>query len=145
MTAPMQDQLEAAMARLRQQREKIREFQSAMEERTVSVTSKNRMVSATVDSRGRLTALSFKGNRYRSLPPAELGALVVETVSQAQETAAKQALEAASSIMPSGLPGMSSGSFDLDEMTAAAEKLMGQPLFSEDLAETIRTKGGNSG
>ena len=52
MSAPLHNRFESALADLRAQQEKIRDFGAAMAARTTSVTSKNRMVSATVDSSG---------------------------------------------------------------------------------------------
>jgi len=147
MSVPMQNQLESALAGLRAQQEKIREFRAAMVERTTTVTSKNRMISATVGSGGKLVALAFKGNRYRNLPPAELSALVVETVSRAQRTAAKEAMEAAIGLMPNGLglPAFASGDLDMDKMVDAALEVAAQPIFTDDLAKTIMEKGKNHG
>jgi DNA-binding protein YbaB len=126
--------MESALAELRAQQEKIRDFSVAMAARTTAVTSKNRMVSATVDSGGKLVELAFKGNRYRSLPPAELSALVVETVTKAQETASKESMAAAADLIPAGFgfPGLAGGDVDLEGMFDAAVRLAEQPVFADD-------------
>jgi len=107
-----------------------------MAARTTSVTSKNRMVAATVDSSGRLVELAFKGNRYRNLPPAELSALVVETVAKAQQAASKEAMAAAADLIPEGFgfPGLTGGDVDLDGMFDAAVRLAEQPVFADEAA-----------
>ena len=136
MSAPLHHRMESALAELRAQQEKIRDFSAAMAARTTVVTSKNRMVSATVDSGGKLVALAFKGNRYRSIPSAELSALVVETVTKAQQTAAKESMAAAADLIPEGLgfAGLFEGDVDLDGLFDAAVQLAEQPVFADGAA-----------
>jgi hypothetical protein len=78
--------------------------------------------------------LAFTGNRYRSLPPAELSALVVETVTRAQETASKESMAAAADLIPEGFgfPGLAGGDVDLEGMFDAAVRLAEQPVFADD-------------
>jgi hypothetical protein len=137
MSAPMRERLEAAFADLRAQRDKIVEFDAAMKTRRTVVTSKNRMVSATVDCRGKLVELSLKGNRYRSMAPAELAALVVETVATAQDKALKEALAAAAELMPRAakFAGLADGDLDADRMYEAAVQMVGDPVFPEPGAD----------
>ena len=134
MSAPLQDRMESALAELRAQHDKIREFGDAMAARKTEVTSKNRMISATVDSQGRLVDLRFKGNRYRNLAPTELSALVVETVTKAQATASNETMAAAAALVPEGFgfPGLTGGELDLDEMFDAAVRLAEQPIFADE-------------
>jgi DNA-binding protein YbaB len=132
MSAPMQDQMEAALAELRAQQEKISEFSAAMAARTTEVTSKNRMISAKVDSQGKLVELSFKGNRYRQIAPAELGTLVVETVAKAQDIATKETMEAAAALMPEGMGLPGAAGRDVDGMFEAAMRLAEEPLFLDE-------------
>jgi hypothetical protein len=126
--------METALADLRAQREKIREFDAASAARRTVVTSKNRMVAATVDSRGKLVELSLKGNRYRSMAPAELASLIVETVAKAQEDALKTSLTAAAELLPRALKfaGPDGAAPDLDGMFDTAFKLAGEPVFGGD-------------
>jgi len=121
--------MDAVLADLRAQREKIREFDAAMAVRKTVVTSKNRMVSATVDSKGKLVELSFKGNRYRSMAPAELASLIVETVGTAQENALKETLTAAAELIPHArkFAGLEGG-LDLDGMFDEAVRIAERPL-----------------
>jgi DNA-binding protein YbaB len=133
MYTPLENEIESALAELREQHEKIKDFAAAMAKRTIEVTSKNRMVRVKVDSQGKLVDLAFKGNRYRQIAPAELSALVVETVAKAQEIATKQTLEAAGALMPGGglrLPGPEG--LDLDDMFEAAMRLGDEPLMLDE-------------
>lgn len=132
MSSPMQDQLQAALAELGEQRSRIREFQDGMLERRTSHTSKNRTVSATVDSGGRLVELSLRGNRWRSQSPAELTALIVETVSTAQRRAADEAAELALGLMPAGLAEILDGPVDFEGMVERALRLADLPVLESD-------------
>jgi len=134
MSSPLHDQMESALANLRFQQEKIREFGVAMAGRTTSVTSKDRMLSVAVDSNGRLVEMKFRGNRYRSLAPAELASLIIDTVAKAQETASREALDAVAELVPDAfqLARLKSGELDLDEMFDAAVRLAEQPVVAAD-------------
>jgi DNA-binding protein YbaB len=137
MSTPLQDRLESALESFRAQQEKIRAFQERMADRTTTVTSKNRMVVVTVDATGLLTGLEFKGNRYRTLPPAELGALVVETVASAQQEARTAAMQAASELRSGGgLGSIGSGGRDLDSIFRTALDAVNTPIFEEAAGST---------
>lgn len=110
MSTPMHDQLDAMMATLREDREKFDQAIVRAEEITETATSKNRMVRATVDARGRLTALELKGRRWRELAPTELCTRIVETVRDAQDAAAARSAELMTGLLPSGLDAMLNGS-----------------------------------
>jgi len=141
MSTSLQNRMESALANLRAQQEKIREFGFLMAERKVAVTSKNRMISATVDSYGRLVDLAIKGNRYRSLAPAELAKVIVETVAKAQDSAAKQTMAAAAEISPKAFEfgSLTGREFDLDAMFDAAARLAEQPIPSgEESGKQVR-------
>ncbi|MFE9360581.1 YbaB/EbfC family nucleoid-associated protein [Streptomyces olivaceoviridis] len=53
-------------------------------------TSKDRLVTATVDARGTLTELKFNSSRYRSMAPSELSAVLTETIAKAQKDVTDQ-------------------------------------------------------
>jgi DNA-binding protein YbaB len=132
MSTPLRNQVESALADLRAKQEQLREFGSAMAAQKTEVTSKNRMVSATVDSYGRLVDLAIKGSRYRTLAPAELAKVIVETVAKAQEKASKQTMAAAAEAVPQAfeLGGLTGGDLDLDAMFDAAVRFSEQPIFN---------------
>ncbi len=75
MSTSLQNRMESALANLRAQQEKIREFGFLMAERKVAVTSKNRMISATVDSYGRLVDLAMAAAAEISPKAFEFGSL----------------------------------------------------------------------
>ena len=147
MTAPIHNRLEAALTELRESQEKIRQFNTAQKEQRTTILSKNRMVSVTVDSGGRLTDLMFKGNRYRNLAPAELASVVKETITRAQVAAEQAVREAASGLLPGdsrGFDGLFGKGLGFDEMFDEAVKLAGQPIFVDEGSRT-GAEGGSGG
>ncbi|SOD74981.1 YbaB/EbfC DNA-binding family protein [Jatrophihabitans sp. GAS493] len=101
MTTPLQGQLEAALSNFTSQRDTLRSLEKRLNEMTATAHAKNRMVTATVDRSGRLTELSFEGNRFRSMPPKELAATILTTIQNAQQDAMRQGLDAAQELVPS--------------------------------------------
>jgi DNA-binding protein YbaB len=128
--------MQNAIAELRAEQAKIQEAGERMNRLTGSASSADRMITATVDSQGRLVDLKLAGGRYRKLAPAELTGRIVETVRAAQENAARQASDAFAGLLPPGLGMPVGGEFDLDAMFDAA--------VSAALA-TEQTTGGANG
>jgi DNA-binding protein YbaB len=112
--------LDDAIVDLRAEQERIKAATEHMSTITGSAVSKDRVVTATVDSQGRLVDLKLAGTRYRKLAPAELTASIVATVRQAQEDAAGAAATALSGLLPEGLGLPVGGELDLDAMFDAA-------------------------
>jgi DNA-binding protein YbaB len=112
--------MQDAIAELRAEQAKIQEAGERMNRLTGSASSADRMITATVDSQGRLVDLKLAGGRYRKLAPAELTGRIVETVRAAQENAARQATDAFAGLLPPGLGLPAGGEFDLDAMFDAA-------------------------
>ena len=112
--------MQDAIAELRAEQAKIQEAGERMNRLTGSASSADRMITATVDSQGRLVDLKLTGGRYRKLAPAELTGRIVETVRAAQENAARQAADAFAGLLPPGLGMPVGGEFDLDAMFDAA-------------------------
>lgn len=112
--------LEHALADLRTEQARIKAATDRMAKLTGSASSKDRVITATVDSQGRLVDLKLKGTNYRRLAPAELTARIVETVRAAQDDAARASAEALAGLLPDGLGLPADGEFDLAAMFDAA-------------------------
>jgi DNA-binding protein YbaB len=87
MSSPFQEQLDQAMAALREQQAKIQRAQEELRQASFSVRSKDRMVTATVDAQGELRDLKFHSDQYRSMASAELSKVLVEVVTAARRQA----------------------------------------------------------
>jgi hypothetical protein len=112
--------LDDAIVDLRAEQARIQAATEHMSSISGSAVSKDRVVTATVDSQGRLVDLKLTGTRYRKLAPAELTASIVATVRQAQDDAARAAAAALSGLLPEGLGLPVGGELDLDAMFDAA-------------------------
>jgi DNA-binding protein YbaB len=86
------NQMEAAMAELAHTEEitqRIREQGAQTSHRT---SDKNKLLSVTVGGRGEIRDLTFRGDGYRDLAPAELADLLMKTIEKARAEARRQAL-----------------------------------------------------
>jgi DNA-binding protein YbaB len=76
--------IDEALNGLKAEHAKVVEAQRKMNEATEVVNSQDRSVSVTVDGRGEVVKVAFKGTKYRSMPAAELGRLVTDTIAAAR-------------------------------------------------------------
>ncbi|MEU4677723.1 YbaB/EbfC family nucleoid-associated protein [Micromonospora sp. NPDC023737] len=118
MTSPLYDRIEQAYAEFEEKKAAISGVEQQMSGAQTTVTAKNRAVSVTVDGRGDLVEVKFPTNAYRTMAPAELGGLLVETVKSAREEARHKAMKLFESILPPGLPlaGLLRGEKTADQM-----------------------------
>ncbi|QID34779.1 YbaB/EbfC family nucleoid-associated protein [Streptomyces albus] len=75
------------MSQLREQRERLLDAQRALAKKTVSVTSKNRMVTVVVGAQSEVRDITFHTEAYRTMAPAELGRTLVEALEEARKKA----------------------------------------------------------
>jgi DNA-binding protein YbaB len=71
---------EAALRSFEDERRKLADLKEKMNEENITVRAKNRALSITFDGRGELASMKFLGTRFRSMAPAELAHVIVETV-----------------------------------------------------------------
>ncbi|RKR86736.1 YbaB/EbfC DNA-binding family protein [Micromonospora pisi] len=130
MSSPLQNRIEQAFAEFEQQKIAISGIERKIEAAKTTVTAKNRAVTVTVDGRGDLVEVKFPTNAYRTMPPAELGSLLVETTKAAREQAREGAAELFQTILPAGMPilDMLNGSVDFDEMMSEAMRAANEPF-----------------
>jgi DNA-binding protein YbaB len=132
MAFALDDQIERATAELREQGERIRNFQAGLQQQATTVVSKDRMVTVTVNGTGKVTELSIKGNRYRTMPAAELSNLVRETVNQALEKASAETMAAARALMPGDFGSFGigdDGTVDIDRLLKVAMDKVDDPAL----------------
>ncbi|HVQ90074.1 MAG TPA: YbaB/EbfC family nucleoid-associated protein [Mycobacteriales bacterium] len=96
-------ELHDLQAEYQQTRQRLATMQDGWAGNTATARAKGRQVSATVDGRGRLTEVRFHGQGYRSMPAAELGTLVVETVNRAHADVQRQLWASAAGYLPTGV------------------------------------------
>lgn len=136
MSTPLQNQVEQAYARLQRQQQAIGDIQASLQTVYRTVTSKNRAVAVTVNSSGVVTAIKFPTSAQRTMPGAELGQLLVETIEKARTAVLAATVAAFESMLPAGLPMLelltedpaadSGGRFNLDRLVAEALRTAGE-------------------
>lgn len=115
MFSSFENQMTEAMRELRDKQGEIASALGKLNEATATASSKDRMLTATVDGQGKLTELAFNGKRWREMAPKELGAKIVEVVAEAQEQAALRTSELMGGLVPTG--------FDLDQLRTVGPDL----------------------
>jgi DNA-binding protein YbaB len=128
MSAPLHDGMASALSELRAQQEKIAGAVDRLQAVTANASTKDKMVTATVDGQGKLVELSFRGRRWRDLAPKELAAKIVEVVADAQDKASAETAGVMSDLVPAGL--------DLERLRQLGPDL--DSMFNEAVEEARR-------
>lgn len=147
MSAPHQNHVEEALEELRRQRERLAKARRDMTDRATSVSSKDRMVSVTVDGRGAITQISFGSTKFRRMAPAELGAVLVDTINAARQAALNEVAEKFQPMFPDSLKvkNLLSGKLDIDQMFADAMRLAKEPMPGEEPTMPYSGEGRKNG
>ncbi|GAB3240521.1 YbaB/EbfC family nucleoid-associated protein [Kineosporia babensis] len=85
---------------LEQMRELVERIQSQGSATQYSETSRRKILTVTANGRGELVDLAFRGTAYRSLPPAELSHLILETAEKARARGRQAAMDQIAQIAP---------------------------------------------
>ena len=120
MSSPFNEQLEQVMAQFTEQRAKLEETQRDLQKVTVSVTPKDHLLTVTMGIAGELKDIKFHRNDYATMAPAELSAILVDTINKAREKAASKAQTAFSELagFSAGLRDSLAGGPELDDIFA---------------------------
>jgi DNA-binding protein YbaB len=126
MSSPLNDQVEEAIAEFKQQHDKLLETRQKLEKETASASSKDHLITVTATVAGAVKEIKFHRTDYASMPPAELSAVLVETISAAREKSATLAREAFLPFggLAGGLRESLAGGSDLDELFAPVQELL---------------------
>ncbi|MFF4168847.1 YbaB/EbfC family nucleoid-associated protein [Streptomyces sp. NPDC001744] len=93
MSNPLEERLAEALAEFEETRARLDEAAAEAARISVTVTSKDRTVEATVGAQGELTGLRFPTSRYRTMAPAELANVLMGTIASARSQAASRLLD----------------------------------------------------
>jgi DNA-binding protein YbaB len=91
MSTAMHDPEEAAKE-LRRRQARLKAIRKKLEGTTTKVSSSDRLVTVTIGQAGYLESIEFNSHKFRRMLPAELGAVLVETIRQAQAQARERLL-----------------------------------------------------
>lgn len=135
MSSSLQDQLEQTLAEYRQRRADLKDMQAKMAEMSSTASAPRNVVTATVDTHGQITGITFPTNAYKNMAPAELATVVCDTVRKAQVMAREQLVELMEPMMPAGMSmrGKEPGKLDIDR------------LFPENPEDGVFFRGLNEG
>jgi DNA-binding protein YbaB len=129
MTSAFESAIGDAMAELEKQRDSLAHLTEELGQISATARSKRRQVSVTVDGRGEITELIFHGQGYKSLPPADLARVIVETIQDAKRAAHEQLWESCGDAMPEGLE-FAKAAAGVEQWTdALAQMRLPQPLM----------------
>ncbi|MCX4745830.1 YbaB/EbfC family nucleoid-associated protein [Kitasatospora sp. NBC_01287] len=136
--SPFADQIEQAVAALREQQAKMAETTRELQESTASVTSKDRMVTAVVGAQGQVVSLTFHTTAYRSMAPAQLSGLLTDVLNEARADMGAKVTESMRSFEGLGelLRTSMTGGTELDELLAPLQAM--RPGHAEAEARRLR-------
>lgn len=122
MSTSWHEEIERAYAELDESQQAIAQVQHDMTGKRITVTSKNRAITVVTDAQGEVTDIKFNSRGYRSMPTAELSALLVETVGEARRQALAELASMFSAVLPQSTPilDLLNGTVDIDEMVREA-------------------------
>jgi hypothetical protein len=113
--------IEEAMAALEAEKSKLEKLGQLWQEERTTVRAKDHSLSMTFDGRGDLVELVFNESKYRSMAPAQLASVVLETLRKGRS----QSLQKMTELMGTGsvhgmdMGALVSGKFDPMEMMDA--------------------------
>lgn len=124
MSSPFQDQIEAAMAEFQEHQRKLVSARAKLEKSSTTASSKDHLVTVTLGISGAVKAIKFNRTDYVSMAPAELSAVLVETINKAREKAAAKAQDSFSALTGYGenLRTALAGSPELEELLGNFDK-----------------------
>lgn len=118
MSAQPHESFQEAVNELRRSQERLRSLRDQMQSKATKVTSKDGMVTVTLDGRSEVTSIAFNTVKFRRMAPAELSAVLVETINRARSEGRARVIDAYRSMFPNGmdLDAVMTGKFNMDKM-----------------------------
>jgi DNA-binding protein YbaB len=112
------ESFQEALDELRRSQERLRSLRDEMQSKATKVTSKDGMVTVTLDGRSEVTSIAFNTAKFRRMAPAELSAVLVEAISRARSEGRTRVIDAYRSMFPTGMDidGLMAGKFNVDKI-----------------------------
>ena len=112
------ESFEEAVNELRRSQERMRSLREEMQSKATKVTSKDGMVTVILDGKNEVTSITFNTAKFRRLAPAELSAVLVETISRARAEGRARIVDSYRSMFPDGLDidAIMAGKFSVDKI-----------------------------
>ncbi|MFK3979269.1 YbaB/EbfC family nucleoid-associated protein [Micromonospora sp. NPDC050397] len=137
MSSPLHNQIEQAYAELERSQAALAGVQEELDGAETTVTSKNRAITVTVNSRGDLVDIKFLTRSYRTMPAAELATLLIDTIAEARAKAQAAVAATFQSVLPAGMSAldMINGTVDFDSMMREAIRMANEPFPGEEATD----------
>lgn len=100
------EELEQMMAEVSDVHASITDVETQLGEVSATTTSKDRLISATVDAQGVISGLKLTGQSWREMSAKELTSKIIDVVTQAQEDARQRSAELLAGLSPAGIDPM---------------------------------------
>lgn len=92
-----------AMEEMQRTQERITAVREKLERKPIKVTTKDGMITITLDARGDVTSIVFNTQKWRRMAPAELGNALVEAITKARAEGRALLAEAYQQFLPEGM------------------------------------------
>jgi hypothetical protein len=140
MDSSLDRQLETAIAEFNATRERLESLGSMFpDDDAVTIRSSDRRVSVSAGPRGEIRSVKFHGESYRTLAPAELGKIVMETVERARREAVEATREKVSAAFPSAFGSIGNGEIDLDNVWTSFLRSIGHEELADEFGDDKET------
>jgi DNA-binding protein YbaB len=128
MSTAMRDSIQEATDELRLQQERLRSVRGNLRDVTTKTRSRDGMVTVTIGGRGEVTSIAFNTQKFRKMAPAELGAVLVETIGKAREQSRDRVIAAYRSFLPEtmDLENVLAGKTDVNRLVDDAIRKVGE-------------------
>ncbi|CAJ61610.1 MULTISPECIES: YbaB/EbfC family nucleoid-associated protein [Frankia] len=130
-----ESQVEAALAELAHTEEVTERIRRQGAEASYRTSDKNKLLSVTVGGQGEIRDLTFRGDGYRDLAPAELADLLVKTIERARQEVRRRVLVGMQELMLE-LPSPVGGLAEAGSAEELVEELLG--MFTRNMPDDGR-------
>jgi DNA-binding protein YbaB len=146
MSQDPHESFENALAELQRTQERLQAARQKLHHNSTKVTSKDGMVTVTLDERGDVASIAFNTPKFRRLAPAELGSVLVETIRRARAESRNAMISAYRPLMPDGLDieQIMSGKFSADGIFDNARRRVEQ-IMTDAQASTAASQADRKG
>jgi len=116
------DLIRQAAADLDRKQRRLREIRAELAGSSTKVSSVDNTLVVELDAAGELASIKFNSPKFRRMAPAELGALLVDTIKRARSENRARLFSAYEDVLPAGFRELVTGATGLDEMFDEARR-----------------------
>jgi DNA-binding protein YbaB len=112
------ESFQEALGELRRSQERLRSLRNDVQSKATKVTSKDGMVTVTLEGGSEVTSIAFNTAKFRRMAPAELSSVLVETINRARSEGRARVIDAYRSMFPDGMDidAVMAGKFNVEKI-----------------------------